>query len=64
MTLPKPRIRVAPVAAPLQSRRPRLTLTPRNAELLEAAARTLTDQRLGTALRRLAAHGLARFEKL
>lgn len=64
MTLPKPRIRVAPVAAPLQSRRPRLTLTPRNAELLEAAARTLTDQRLGMALRRLAAHGLARFEKL
>lgn len=56
MTLPKPRIRVAPVALSPQPR-PRLTLTRRNAELLEATARGLTDPRLGAALRRLAAHG-------
>ncbi|MFZ1642648.1 MAG: DciA family protein [Candidatus Contendobacter sp.] len=55
--LPKPRIRVAPAAAPPKPRRPRLTLTQRNAELLEAAARTLADPRLGAALRQLAAHG-------
>ncbi|MDG4550578.1 MAG: DciA family protein [Candidatus Contendobacter sp.] len=57
MTLPKPRIRVAPVAVPPQSQRRRLTLTRRNAALLEATARGLTDPRLGAALRRLAAHG-------
>jgi hypothetical protein len=57
MTLPKPRIRVTPLAVPLQSPRPRLTLTRRNAELLEAAARALADPRLGAAMRRLAAHG-------
>jgi hypothetical protein len=57
LTLPKPRIRVVPAAVPAQTRRPRLTLTRRNAEVLEAAARTLTDPRLGAALRRLAAHG-------
>jgi Dna[CI] antecedent, DciA len=55
--LPKPRIRVVPMAAPPRIRRPRLTLTRRNAELLEAAARVLADPRLGAALRRLAAHG-------
>jgi hypothetical protein len=60
MVLPKPRIRVAPVAMPSKPRRPRLTLTRHNAELLEAAARTLTDSRLGAALRRLAAHGRPR----
>ncbi len=59
MTLPKPRIRVVPAAEPAQPQRPRLTLTRRNAEVLEAAARTLTDPRLGAALRRLAAHGRA-----
>ncbi|MDS4029305.1 MAG: DciA family protein [Candidatus Contendobacter sp.] len=57
MTLPKPRIRVVPVAISPQPRRPRLTLTRRNAELLEATACGLTDPRLGAALRRLAAHG-------
>ena len=57
ISLPKPRIRVAPAAVAPQPRRPRLTLTRRNAEVLEAAARTLTDPRLGAALRRLAAHG-------
>lgn len=57
MTLPKPRIRVVPAAKPIQPQRPRLTLTRRNAEVLETAARTLTDPRLGAALRRLAAHG-------
>ncbi len=57
MTLPKPRIRVTPIAVSPQSRRPRLTLTRRNAELLEAAARALADPRLGAAMRRLAAHG-------
>ena len=57
IALPKPRIRVVPAEAPVQTRRPRLTLTQRNAEVLETAARTLTDPRLGAALRRLAAHG-------
>jgi len=57
IALPKPRIRVAPRSATPQPRRPRLTLTRRNAEMLETAARTLTDPRLGAALRRLAKHG-------
>lgn len=57
MTLPKPRIRVVPAAEPVQPQRPRLTMTRRNAEVLETAARTQTDPRLGAALRRLAAHG-------
>ena len=57
ITLPKPRIRVVPAAEPVQPQRPRLALTRRNAEVLETAARTLTDPRLGAALRRLAAHG-------
>jgi hypothetical protein len=57
IALPKPRVRVVPAEAPVQTQRPRLTLTRRNAEVLETAARTLTDPRLGAALRRLAAHG-------
>lgn len=57
--LPKPRIRVKPAASPDPPRRPRLTLTRRNAELLETAARSLNDPRLGAALRQLAAHGRA-----
>ena len=57
IALPKPRVRVVPAAAPSLPQRPRLTLTRRNAEVLETAARTLTDPRLGAALRRLAAHG-------
>ena len=57
MMLPKPRIRVVPAAEPVQPQRPRLTLTRHSAEVLETAARTLTDPRLGAALRRLAAHG-------
>lgn len=57
LTLPKPRIRVVPAAEPVQPQRPRLTLTRRNAEVLETAARAQTDPRLGAALRRLAAHG-------
>jgi hypothetical protein len=57
VALPKPRIRVVPAATPAQTQRPRLTLTRHNAEVLETAARTLTDPRLGAALRRLAAHG-------
>jgi hypothetical protein len=61
MTLPKPRIRVAPPAMPAQLEKPRLKLTRRNAELLETAAHALTDPRLGAALRRLAAHGRAGF---
>ncbi len=57
MTLPKPRIRVAPAAILPQSSHRRLTLTRRSAALLEAAAGTLTDPKLGAALRRLATHG-------
>jgi len=57
IALPKPRVRVVPAAAPSLPQRPHLTLTRRNAEVLETAARTLTDPRLGAALRRLAAHG-------
>lgn len=54
--LPKPRILVKPVAAPVSSRRPRLTLTAQNAQLLEIAARNVSDTRLSAALQRLAAH--------
>ncbi|MDG4597833.1 MAG: DciA family protein [Candidatus Contendobacter sp.] len=57
MMLPKPRIRVAPVAVLPESSHRRLTLTRRNAALLEAAAGALTDPKLGAALRRLAIHG-------
>ena len=57
ITLPKPRIRVRPVAVPLPIPHRRLTLTQRNAEVLEAAARAQPDPRLSAALRRLAAHG-------
>ena len=57
LALPKPHIRVVPLAMPLQPRRPPLTLTRRNAEVLEAAARILADPRLSAALRRLAARG-------
>ncbi len=56
IALPKPRIQVKPIAALSQPRRPILTLTQRNAELLETAARNLSDARLSAALRRLAAH--------
>ena len=57
ITLPKPRIRVMPAAVPPPAPRRRLTLTRRNAEVLEAAARAQPDPRLSAALRRLAAHG-------
>lgn len=57
LALPKPHIRVMPLEMPLQPRRPPLTLTRRNAEVLESAARTLADPRLSAALRRLAARG-------
>ena len=53
--LPKPHIRVVPAALPPPSRPP-LTLTTRNAKLLEVAARNLSDARLSAALRRLAAY--------
>lgn len=53
--LPKPHIRVVPAALPPPSRPP-MTLTERNAKLLEVAARNLSDERLSAALRRLAAH--------
>ncbi len=57
VTLPKPRIHVVPATAPPSPpQRSRLTLTQRNAELLEATARNLSDVRLGAALRRLAAN--------
>jgi hypothetical protein len=57
ITLPKPRIRVMPAAVPSPAPHRRLTLTRRNAEVLEAAARAQPDPRLSAALRRLAAHG-------
>ena len=57
LALPKPHIRVVPLEMPLQPRRPPLSLTRRNAEVLEAAAHTLADPRLSAALRRLAARG-------
>ncbi len=53
--LPKPHIRVVPAALPPPSRPP-MTLTERNAKLLEVAARNLSDERLSAALRRLAAY--------
>lgn len=53
--LPKPHIRVVPAASPPPSRPP-LTLTKRNAKLLEVAARNLSDERLSAALQRLAAY--------
>lgn len=55
ITLPKPRIQVKPIAAPLPPQRPILTLTQQNAQLLEAAAHHLSDARLSAALLRLAA---------
>lgn len=55
--LPKPHIRVVPVDPPPPPRRPRLTLTARNAKLLEATACSLSDERLSAALRQLAKHG-------
>jgi len=57
ITLPKPRIRVMPATAPPPAQPRRLTLTRRNAEVLETAARALPDPQLSAALRRLAAHG-------
>jgi hypothetical protein len=55
--LPKPRVYTVPAAAPRPPhQRLRLTLTQRNAELLEATARSLLDARLVAALRRLAAN--------
>jgi hypothetical protein len=56
ITLPKPRIRVEPVATSLQSRRPPLTLTQENAQLIEQTAQNEPDLRLSAALRRLAQH--------
>lgn len=55
ISLPKPHIRVVPAALPPPSRPP-LTLTKRNAKLLEVAARNLSDARLSAALRRLATY--------
>ncbi len=54
--LPKPRVRVVPPAFPPRPQRPRLTLTQRNAKLLEVTARNVPDSRLSAALRRLAQH--------
>ena len=54
--LPKPRVRVVPPDFPPRPRRPRLTLTQRNAKLLEVTARNVPDPRLSAALRRLAQH--------
>ena len=56
ISLPKPRVRVVPPAFPPHPRRPRLTLTRRNAKLLEVTARNVPDSRLSAALRRLAQH--------
>lgn len=56
-SLPKPHVRVVPVEPSPSPRRPRLTLTARNAKLLEATARNLSDERLSAALRQLAKHG-------
>lgn len=52
ITLPKPHIQIAPVAAPPPS--PRRTLTQEAARYLEETARNETDPRLSAALRRLA----------
>ncbi len=56
ISLPKPRIRVVPAAAPSLPNRPPLTLTEHNARLLETTARSLGDTRLSAALLRLAEH--------
>lgn len=55
--LPKPHIRVIPPALAPQPHWPRLTLTERNAQLLEVTARTMSSTRLSAALRRLATRG-------
>jgi len=54
--LPKPRILVVPGTAPASCRRPRLTLTAQNAQLLKIAADNMRDARLSAALQRLAEH--------
>lgn len=56
MALPKPRIRVVPPDFPPRPQRPRPTLTPRSAKLLEVTARSVPDTRLSAALWRLAQH--------
>ena len=56
MVLPKPRIRVVPPDFPPRPQRPRPTLTPRSAKLLEVTARSVPDTRLSAALWRLAQH--------
>lgn len=55
--LPKPHIRVIPPAQSSRPQWPRLTLTERNAQLLEVTARDMSDARLSAALRRLATRG-------
>lgn len=57
LTLPKPRIQVVPVARPQPPQRPRLTLTERDAKILENAARAIPDPRLSAALLRLSKRG-------
>jgi hypothetical protein len=56
ITLPKPHIRVEPLATAPRSRRPMLTLTRENARLIEQTARDEPDPQLSAALRRLAQH--------
>jgi hypothetical protein len=56
IALPKPHIRVEPVATPSSSRRSLLTLTRKNARLIEQTARDEADPRLSAALLRLAQH--------
>lgn len=55
--LPKPHIRVIPPDQSSPPQWPRLTLTERNAQLLEVTARNMPDPRLSAALRRLATRG-------
>ncbi|MCB1918396.1 MAG: DUF721 domain-containing protein [Candidatus Competibacteraceae bacterium] len=56
IALPKPHIRVEPLATAPQSRCPLLTLTQENAQMIEQTARNEPDPRLSAALRRLAQH--------
>ena len=59
--VPPLRLRIEPLADDHADTRPRrLTLTRHNAHVLEGAAETVDDQKLGAALRRLARHGRGR----
>lgn len=50
------KVRVAPLAQPIERSVRRMQLSPENAQLIDSLADSITDQALGAALRRLASH--------